>query len=170
MSRHRVINGYVCPWNSSTCQLEVHQISYLLYSLLLNYSLLRCTCWTCIGFDTVTMRSLYFKGCFRLKRRNILAQVFTAWQTALDSLCQSDLLKNPALKKSVFSEAHWAEPQDPYSVSHFYIAGSHESHRWLSAPWHETQWALCNVRFPFAMSNKPLGAPCNDHSGNIFFK
>lgn len=164
MSPNRVINGYVCQWYS-TCQIEVHQIPHL-YFLLVAYSLLRCRCWTWIGF--VTMRFLYFKCCSRLKRRNKSAQVFPAWQTALHSLCQSDLLKHPVLRKGVFWEAHWAEPQDPYSVSDFYIAVSHESHRWLSAPWHGTQWALCNVRFPFAVSNKLLGALCNDHRSNIF--
>lgn len=63
-------------------------LTYCIPWVLLNYSLLRCRCWTCIGFDTATMRSLYFKCCFRLKRRNMSAQVFTAWQTALDSLSQ----------------------------------------------------------------------------------
>lgn len=101
MNPNRVINGDVCQWYSSTCQLEVHQSHSLFYSLLLDYSVLRCRCWTCIGF--VTMRSLCFKCCFRLKRRNMYAQVFTAWQTPLDSLCQSDLLK---LWEKVSSQRH----------------------------------------------------------------
>lgn len=55
-----------------------------------------------IGFDSVTMGSLYFKCCFRLKRRNVSVQVFTAWQTALDSPCQSGLPNIACFRKGEY--------------------------------------------------------------------
>lgn len=81
-------------------------LTYWIPWALLNYSLLRFRCCTCIGFDSVTIGSLYFKWCFRLKRRNMLAQVLTAWQTALESPCQSGFLNAPCFGKGEYLLRH----------------------------------------------------------------
>lgn len=91
-----VIPQHISTWSS------FRFLTYCVPWALLNYSLLRFRCCTCIGFDSVTMGSLYFKCCFRLKRRNMSVQVFTAWQMALDSPCQSGLPNAPCFGKGEY--------------------------------------------------------------------
>lgn len=88
-----VIPQHISTWSS------FRFLSYCVPWALLNYILFRFRYCTCIGFDNVTVGSLYFKCCFRLKRRNMSALVFAAWQTVLGSPCQSVLPNAPCSGK-----------------------------------------------------------------------
>lgn len=148
--------------------LKFIQVSYLFCSLL-NYSLLRFRCFTCIGVDSVTTGSLCFKCCFRLKERNMSVQVLTSWQTALDSPCQSGLLNSSCFGKGEYllkDILGWT----PWSLFDLKFLLCNVSWIIPVSEYHLTKSTVGTMQLPFAISNTPLGVSCHDHRGYIFQK